>query len=255
MADEQQYGEMEQGDNPFGHVDQVDAPFDPSLIAVQTAPVDAEPDEAVEAETETPDEPDYKSLYQQTQEEAEKLRQRQAEWEAQQEAAAKQQFEAAQRAWNEEAQRVYAEAEQMPHREALAHIAQFQQRREASLWQYSSQLLSEKEAIKYEQQARKLVSEHGLPEDEVETLVRAATIAGKSDAMKAEANRLKARYSPRDQELQQLREEINRLKAAGTKEKLQRATRTGQGNRSVPPQVKPGTDEHLASLLPANWLT
>lgn len=254
MADERYHGDTEQGDTPFGYVDQTDAPFDPSLIAVPTEPVDVEPDDAVETEPETPDEPDYKTLLSQREQELENLRQRQAEWEAQQEAAAKQQFEAAQRAWNEEAQRIYAEAEQMPHREALAHIAQFQQRREASLWQYSSQLLSEKEAIRYEQQARKLVAEHGLPEDEVETLVRAATIAGKSDAMKAEANRLKARYSPRDQEMQQLREEINRLKAAGTKEKLQRATRTGQGNRSVPPQVKPGTDQHLASLLPADWL-
>jgi hypothetical protein len=259
MADDYQPdGDFEAQEQPFGYVNAEDAPFDPSLLAVAT---EAEESDTADAGAEDQAEPDYKTLLAEREARIAELenetaaeRKLREEREAQQAAYEQQQYQQRVQEWQAEFARAYEQARTMRTDEALNHLAQFHQQREAMLWGNYQQLHTERELARLEKQAHKVASEFGLPEEEVEALVRAAATTGRADAMQSEAKRLKARTSKTQEELQSLREELNRIKAEGTRQKLSRSTRVGQGNRAVPPKVKPGTDDHLRSLLGPAWL-
>jgi hypothetical protein len=259
MADDYQPdGDFEAQEQPFGYVNAEDAPFDPSLLAVAT---EAEESDTADAGAEDQAEPDYKTLLAEREARIAELenetaaeRKARQEREAQQAEYERQQYAAQMQAWEQQREQAIQHARTLRSDEALNYLAQFFGQREQAVFQWGQQHFTEKELIKLEKQAVKVASEYGLPEEEVEALVRAAASTGRADAMQSEAKRLKARTSKTQEELQSLREELNRIKAEGTRQKLSRSTRVGQGNRAVPPKVKPGTDDHLRSLLGPAWL-
>ena len=124
--------------------------------------------------------------------------------------------------------------------------------REQEALNWGQQLFSEKETLRLTNKAEKIAAKHGLPEEEVETLVRAAmTAGGDESAIEAEAKRLKAREAKYEERARKVEEELKRQKAESARRKLAGSpvNRVGQGNRTAPSNVKKGTREHLAALL------
>lgn len=233
---------------------QPERPFDDDLIANPVTEDGGESEQAGEQESEESPEDRYKRLEaerDQLRSEAEAERKRREEYETAEQQRTAQAVKQQQEAWERARQEALAHAETLPHRDAIRFMAEFNQQREAALFQWGTQLFQQIETERLNKQAAKIAADHGLPAEEVEALVRAAQISGNPAAMQDEAKRLKARESKSEERVRALQEEINRIKADSARQKLANSpvNRVGSGNRTAPKTYKPGSREQLADLL------
>jgi hypothetical protein len=228
-------------------------PFNPADFASDDEPFDDTDQQ--DAATE----PDYKALLREREERIAALegetaaeRQRREATEQRQREYDQQQAQAKQREWEQMYTQAVAHAETLPHREAVQYLAQFARWREQEALTWGQQVYTEKETIRLTNKAEKIAAKHGLPEEEVETLVRAAMTAGGDEgAIEAEAKRLKAREEKYMERVRKVEEDAKRQKAESARQKLGKSpvNRVPAGNRTAPRDVKPGSREQLAHLM------
>jgi len=227
-------------DEPAG-----DAPYPEDAYDAQDEHADgAQPD------AETPPARDYEAELAalQTEREAaanELTRYQQQERERQQRDAVEQE-----RQWQQATAQAKNHARTLPYEEAIEFMSSFYAQREQALMQWGTDNFTNLQMQQLRNQAEKLVSKNGLSEADTESLVRAAMTSGDPRAMAAEAERIKTLTSTKDQEISALKTRLERLEKQERRQQRAATNRVGgtQG-RVLPPDVKPGTSEHLTLLL------
>lgn len=150
--------------------------------------------------------------------------------------------------WQQEEAQAKAHAKTLPYEEAIEYMDGFRRYREEQVWKWGQDNFVEKTRLEWTKDAEKLARANGLPDEDVELLVRVASASGDKRAMQEEAKRLKARNETSTQGLRAVQEELARLKAEMARQNIvsSGAQRVGgQGAGSVPTTFTKGTRDHL----------
>lgn len=218
---------------------------DPSLAAVQQTPeAHGTPDtQQTDASTWEQERATYQT----------QLQQRESELQQERDARAKTDQALAQqaaKAWRDEEFRVHAAVQQMDPDQGRVKLAQYYQAREQFILNQRHQEMQQVHTERVHAYADYAARELGLDDADKTQLVQVGLRDG--NAMAAEAERLHARRTTGNSEVQQLREEIEQLKR-GQQANAMRSSGAWQTSSGVPQpvstEIKPGSADHLKSLL------